>query len=61
MIVCRYHRHWIIDSFDFVFDHHMLSQVLKLNATLLSQCHDKLVNSKCCQHTCVIYQVVVTC
>jgi hypothetical protein len=25
----------------------MLSQVLKLNAPLLSQCHDKLANSKC--------------
>jgi hypothetical protein len=38
---CRYHRHWRLDSIDFIIDHHMLSQVLKLNATL-SQCHDKL-------------------
>jgi hypothetical protein len=56
MIVCRYHSHWRLGSHDIHCVDHTLSQVLKLN-TILTQCHDKIVKSKCFQHTSVIFKL----
>lgn len=40
MNVCRYQRHWRLDSIEFMIDHHMIESRYERSVHIQTQCHD---------------------